>query len=725
MTIKLRILLFVLALELAGYGILLAHNHQTSAQALTDARSKQIEALFAANLSRIDAQTDLMERSARDLAVVGQHLYRGRQAALELQPDAGSQMLLQQYFAAFPSAIGGGLWFEPFAFDPERRLFGPYAYRDGAQVVFSWELNSEDYNYPQQSWYLHALPADWPRSQARPKSVYWTEPYFDEAGSKALMMTVDALMQDDRGELIGMATVDWSMEAMRRFVSDMRVTSGSASFLIDRQSGHFVNFSPDPAQVMRPVTGLDWAARALNEADSGKVGRITPVLVGGEPHIALFMASKIGLVFGMLVPLHEINAELQTMLRAKLLVGLLISLAFILLMMLALNVLFRPFNRILRAITQSIAHDPASGRLKLSPLRSNRRNEFTPIISALNEVYEEVEAYTERLDTARRALEERQAEIHQLNSTLEAKVEERTSELETRHEQLSSTIDELRSAQAQLVEAEKHLALNRLVTGVAHEINSPLGVAVTAQSLLEFKLSQFRQRYQAQTLKRSDLEGFIDVCGETLDLLGNNLGRVSEQVRSFRQISVDQSRELRRRFDVADYLRDVLLNIAGQLKRQGHDAVLDCPEHLMIDSYPGAFSQIISQLIGNSLVHGFAGIRQGRIQISVSAETNGIRLIYADNGVGIAENQLSQVFDPFFTTRRSQGSSGLGLHLVYSLVSQRLHGQVRCESRPGHGVRFVFELPELPPEASETARPASDQSLTSDPTLGSTFHLSG
>ena len=698
MTIKLRILLFVLALELAGYGILLAHNHQTSAQALSDARSKQIEALFAANLSRIDAQTDLMERSAGDLAVVGQHLYRRRQAALALDSDAGSEMLLQQYFAAFPSAIGGGLWFEPFAFDPERRLFGPYAYRDGGKVVFSWELSSEDYNYPQQSWYLHALPADWPRSRARPKSVYWTKPYYDEAGSKALMMTVDALMHDDQGGLIGMATVDWSMEGMRRLVADMRVTDSAGSFLIDRQSGYFVNFSPDPAKIMQPATDLDWAASALSKADSGKVGRISPVLIAGEPHVALFMASKIGLVFGMLVPIKELNAELQAMLQSKLLVGLLISLAFILLVVIALNVLFQPFNRILRAITQSIDHDPVSGRLKLSPLRPGRRNEFTPIISALNEVYEEVDAYTQRLDAARRTLEERQGEIHQLNATLEAKVEERTAELETRHQQLSSTIDELRSAQAQLVEAEKHLALNRLVSGVAHEINSPLGVAVTTQSLLEFKLAQFRQRYEAQTLKRSDLEEFISVCSETLALLGNNLGRVSEQVRSFRQISIDQSRELRRRFDVADYLRDVLLNLAGELKRQGHEAVLDCPTHLLIDSYPGALSQIISQLIGNSLVHGFVGVSHGRIQISVSAEQGGIRLIYTDNGVGIAENQIGQVFDPFFTTRRSQGSSGLGLHLVYSLVSQRLHGRVHCESRPGHGVRFVFYLPNLPSE---------------------------
>ncbi|MBD8525760.1 ATP-binding protein [Pseudomarimonas arenosa] len=713
MTIKLRILLIVLLLELAGYGILLAHNHHTSAQALTELRGKQIEALFAANLARIDAQTDLMERSARDLAVAGQHLFRQRPAELAVGEDAGSQALLTQHFDDFPAAIGGGLWYEPYAFSAEQRLFGPYAYRQQDRVVFSWELNSEDYNYPQQSWYLHALPADWPRDRPRPSKVYWTEPYFDEAGSKALMMTVDALMQDESGHLIGMATVDWSMEGMRRFVADMQVTPGSQSFLIDRQSGRFVNFSPDPEQVMQPARDYAWAAHALGSADSRKVGRQDTVDVQGQPHIAFYMSSKVGLIFGVLVPEAEFTAELQAMLRDKLLVGGLISLAFILLMMLMLNVLFRPFNRMLRSISHSIGHHPEDGRLQLTPLPAAGRNEFAPIIAALNEVYQEVEAYTLRLDTARRELEEGQDEIYRLNATLEAKVEERTAELETRNEQLRSTISELRAAQAQLVEAEKHLALNRLVTGVAHEINSPLGVAVTAQSLLDFKLREFRRHFEQQPLRRSELEEFLRICDETVLLLGNNLSRVADQVRSFRQISLDQSRELRRRFDVADYLRDVLLSLSGQLKQGGHEAELDCPEALVIDSYPGALSQIVTQLIGNSLLHGFQGQMQGRIRIGVrSLEDGGIELSYRDNGVGIPPEHLSQVFDPFFTTRRHEGSSGLGLHLIYTLVTRRLQGQVQCESRPGHGVRFVFVLPRLPAEAVEVK---SESGLRAEP----------
>jgi PAS domain S-box-containing protein len=275
--------------------------------------------------------------------------------------------------------------------------------------------------------------------------------------------------------------------------------------------------------------------------------------------------------------------------------------------------------------------------------------------------------------------------LEDYSRTLEEEVAGRTREL-------SQTLDNLRATQSQLVEAEKMAALGGLVAGVAHEINTPVGVGVTAASLLEEKTAALLKTYENGQMKRSDLEKYLDTAGQSSQMLLTNLNRAAELIQSFKQVAVDQSSEERRQFSIKAYLEEVLLSLRPKLKRTRHTIEINGNDSLTLDSYPGVFSQIVTNLVMNSLLHAYGPDDAGQLTFEFRQEDGRFIFEYADDGKGISEEDLSKIFDPFFTTKRGQGGSGLGLHIIYNLVTQRLEGTIRCESEIGVGTRFVIEM---------------------------------
>jgi len=259
--------------------------------------------------------------------------------------------------------------------------------------------------------------------------------------------------------------------------------------------------------------------------------------------------------------------------------------------------------------------------------------------------------------------------------------------------EVDKAVNQLRLTQDQLVQNEKMASLGALVAGVAHEINTPVGVGVTAASTLQSRARSFARKYADQTMTRTDLESFLAMAQESADIVLKNMDRAADLIHSFKQVAVDQTSGERRRFGVRDYINEILLSLAPRLKNSPHRVTVNCPDTLMVDSYPGALAQIISNLIGNSLMHAFPDGRQGHIEISVSEEPAKLILDYADDGVGIPAEHLSRVFDPFFTTKRGTGGSGLGLHIVYNLVAQLLGGKVEVRSETGRGAHFRIVFP--------------------------------
>lgn len=288
-----------------------------------------------------------------------------------------------------------------------------------------------------------------------------------------------------------------------------------------------------------------------------------------------------------------------------------------------------------------------------------------------------------------------QEDLDRQNLKLHQEVKERQSaeaKLQEKAQQLEQTLLNLQQAEAQLIQTEKMAALGGLVAGIAHEINTPIGIGVTAASLLMEKTIAFTALFKSGMMKRSDLEKFLDMAQRSSQMTLTNLERAVELIQSFKQVAVDQSSESKRVFNVKTYLEEILLQLSPKLKATKHTIQVQGDAHLSLNSYPGAFSQIVTNLVMNSLLHAYAPNEAGHIQLTFQQTETQIIFEYADDGCGIPPENLSKIFEPFFTTRRGKGGSGLGLHIVYNLVTQKLNGKIQCESQLGTGTKFTITL---------------------------------
>ncbi len=286
-----------------------------------------------------------------------------------------------------------------------------------------------------------------------------------------------------------------------------------------------------------------------------------------------------------------------------------------------------------------------------------------------------------------------EAELTSLNEGLEARVGERTATLESTVDELRSTLERLKQTQEQLIDAEKMAALGNLVAGVAHDINTPVGIGVTAASHLRDEMRALRRSLDSGQLRRSQLEQFVKVAEQSTLLINDNLERASTLVRSFKQVAVDQASEQRRRIDLARYLDEILLSLKPSLKHRNVEVRIDCADGIILDTYPGALYQIVANLVLNAITHAYPEGADGVVQIHARVDGGQLELRVIDDGCGMDESISRHVFEPFFTTRREQGGSGLGLHIVYNLCTELLGGSVRCESTIGEGSIFILVLP--------------------------------
>lgn len=263
---------------------------------------------------------------------------------------------------------------------------------------------------------------------------------------------------------------------------------------------------------------------------------------------------------------------------------------------------------------------------------------------------------------------------------------------------LERALENLRLTQKQLVQSEKMASLGALVAGIAHEINTPVGVGVTAASTLQARAELVDRKYRSNDLTRADLEAFLAIATESGELILSNLIRAADLIQGFKRVAVDQSSNERREFALKPYINEVLLSLGPKFKHTGHQVRVNCPEGLTLDNYPGVLAQILTNFISNSLIHAFDEGKAGHIDIDVRAIADDVELRCSDDGHGTTPENLARIFDPFFTTRRGSGGTGLGLHIVYNLVTQTLGGTVSAVSAVGRGLAITLRFPRIAPE---------------------------
>lgn len=365
-------------------------------------------------------------------------------------------------------------------------------------------------------------------------------------------------------------------------------------------------------------------------------------------------------------------------------------------------------GRVARSVTgpiaelESMTEEWSRGRFeKRSKIQSEDEvgrlaEKFNGMTANLSNLIKERDAITEELVAANE-------ELRAARNQLELKVEERTSELMAlnqeliaMNDELVSTLDRLKKTQQQLLHSEKMAALGSLVAGISHEISTPLGIGVTSVSYIQKELSELSKKFAEGTLQRADLQEFIEETMLFIQTTAKNLERADLLIRSFKQISVDQTTEDKRKFNVKAYLQELMISLNPLLKNTPHHVLVECPEELEITTYPGLLAQILTNFITNSLKHGFEKDAPGTIRIRMDQFGSLYTLTYSDDGKGMPTEVLEHIYEPFFTTKRgADGGTGLGLHLVYNIITQKLGGEIKCFSEPGQGISLIVTFPDL------------------------------
>ncbi|MBQ1784785.1 MAG: sensor histidine kinase [Gammaproteobacteria bacterium] len=389
------------------------------------------------------------------------------------------------------------------------------------------------------------------------------------------------------------------------------------------------------------------------------------------------------------------------------------------------RLLTRPLTELTQQMVVLDVDEFADTRIKLS---SNNNNELTIVETAFNQMLDKLGHYKQGLESAQRDLLGANRQLDEQNLQLEQEVARKTSslsrslmeldrqkmelerhqrelraenemrrrteeELTLKRNELERSLRDLRDTQAQLVESEKMASLGTLVAGVAHEINTPVGVGVTAVTYLQERINELRKQFDDKKLTQSGLNSFLEDAEQSAQLLSTNLHRAGELIASFKQVAVDQTSEAVRDLDLRVYVDEIISSLQPKVKKTPHKVLNNVIPGLVMHCRAGALAQVLTNLIMNSLIHAFAEGQSGEMVISAHLDGNTVFMAYSDNGRGVSPEHLRRLFEPFFTTRRGQGGSGLGTHIVYNLVTQSLGGTISAESTEGKGLAYHITLP--------------------------------
>ncbi|MGB4661049.1 MAG: ATP-binding protein, partial [Mobilitalea sp.] len=316
----------------------------------------------------------------------------------------------------------------------------------------------------------------------------------------------------------------------------------------------------------------------------------------------------------------------------------------------------------------------------------------TKLLELNRTLEDKVEKRTQELKDANQDLSALNEELSAMNESLMAMNEE----VQAMNEELADTNEKLVTMKEFLVESEKMAALGGLVAGVAHEVNTPLGIGLTAASHLSDISTELLMKHQKRPLEDEDIVSYLEDIDKASQIIFKNLNRAAHLIQSFKKLSVDQSTEPKREFELGAYIDEILLSLSPFIKKTQIKIITNYQEDITINGYPGSIAQVITNLVMNALKHAYHPGDTGEIHIETMRHNSMVRIVFSDDGAGMEEQTLSKIYEPFFTTNRSTGGTGLGLSVVYSIVTQQYEGSINCSSILGKGTTFKIDIKENP-----------------------------
>ncbi len=365
----------------------------------------------------------------------------------------------------------------------------------------------------------------------------------------------------------------------------------------------------------------------------------------------------------------KIDAALKSELMRKVAEVLFLDVVLVLALSLSLRVVFEPLKQLRDGLFVLATRSTDD----VEELPESRKDELGDVIMGFNQIQ------------------------RRLKSTI-ARIREAEDAARRSAQQTTQALQDLRQTQESLLQSERLASLGSLVAGVAHEINTPVGIALTSASVLRDATDAIQAAVDTTGLKKSEIMRYLETAAESSRLIMNNAYRAAHLIHSFKQIAVDQTSEARRPFSLKDYVDEIISSLQPKLKKTPIRLTVECPAEIVLDSYPGAFAQVITNLTLNCVEHAFEVDTSGHIQISARLDGEIVEMHVVDDGKGIAPDVLDRIFDPFFTTRRGQGGTGLGLNIVYNLIAKQFGGTITVTSTLGQGTHFLLRIPRVTPQ---------------------------
>ncbi len=633
-TLRLKILLMVGIITLASLlgCIVLVYNARVIGDSLRIETENHIKALVETNTEKIESTMLLMERNADDLATAGEAFYAIYKATGQ-DITAQIKAYLLDNFKKLPKAIGGGLWYEPYVLFKNKQRYGLYAYRKDGEVAFTWDLNTEAYDYHHQPWYFLALPAEWDRSQPRPHRIYWTDPYLDEAATQALMITVDALMKNREGRLIGLSTVDFSLEDLKKMVARMTITPHSLPFAMDVSSGRLISFPADPTKVLKHIADLGWgdAANAIQAAPPGVV-MAAQVTLHGEDFLLFYRVAATDTALGILAPKRELYAHINDLNRANMITtAVIISVQVLLYLLIALFLVKRICNPISRLtdVAQEIASGDlvgASGALAaMDRSRGSDRDETGRLLTAFQGMSRDLSALFGQVQRSGTQVSSSSSQIAASSREIEATISQQaasTHQVSESSKRISSTATDLARTVNEVTEAAVETAAlaESGQKGLREMETSMQGVHKGTESV-SAKLEEIKEN----TLNIGSIVSTMTQVADQTNLLSLNAAIEAEKAGEYGLGFSVVAREIRR---LADQTSVAVLDIEDMVDRMKTSVSDGASEMERFSENVGAavnhISQIGKQLAGimervRTLPPRFESVQKGMDDQSESA----------------------------------------------------------------------------------------------------------